>query len=108
MAHGDYQDLVAPGLINDSVGKPLCSAPASSFGKLCPGFGVSQYPSDGVSDFLGEVITQSRAAARCNTLLPPPVNLSKLKKLIVFHLFFLGFNRRNTSSPGIALSSPLS
>ena len=35
-------------------------------------------------------------------------NLSGFKELIVFHLFFLGFNRRKTSCPGIALSSPLS
>jgi hypothetical protein len=57
MSDSNYKDLVAPDLINNAVWKPFCSAPASSFGKLCPGFGISQYPSDGVSDFPSEVVS---------------------------------------------------
>jgi hypothetical protein len=84
MGHGYYQDLVARDLVNDPVWKPLCSTPASSFGKLCPGFGVSQYPSDRVSDFLGEVITQSKLLFIVVLDFFLQFNLSRFKELIVF------------------------
>ena len=59
MGHGNNQDLVTSDLVDDTVGKPSGSAPASSFGKLSPGFWIPQYPADRVCDLLGKLVPEA-------------------------------------------------